>query len=445
MSEPLYLEEPLDGRVSMTMLRHFNMCPRSGFLYAKYRRAGVQSVPMMRGSVAHDVFARATQAALAVDAELISPEVVQDIAVEVLAEYPLPVEEHDYLREMTFRWGSQWRLRPEETVVAVEQLFVLDVAGWQVRCKVDFAAVDDAVHLYVADYKSGRGAPPYDEVARRRPHALDTDPPELRLSAKSLQLIVYVLAVVFGRPVEASPCVTCGGTGYLTLTVPGTLGEVTSQETCPSRCHRGLVEMPGAQVAKGCQEAICEYVFPGIEDGEGRMLRRTMGLTRLEMSEYMVSLETVLKRLTEAERDGQWPALESDAACSECSCKAECPIPSQLRTLQGKVNSVEDAREALRRRYQMQDSARAMGREIRKFMEAALDGGPVRYDNRVAELVPRESSEVRDRQGMMEALAGGMSVEDAQARFVRVSKGTSFAERDLSADEIEQGGNDGGK
>src|SRR5215472_8891084 len=190
----------------MTFLNHANRCMRAGFLYAKHRRRGGQTVEMARGSAAHAVHERGTKAMLEAGEPELPPELCKAIVNEVLADYPVPIEEHDYLREYAHRWASQWRLREDERVVAVERLFVLELAGWEVRCRVDFASADELNRVYVADFKSGRGAPPYDEIARRRPDVPDTAPAQVRMSAKAFQLIVYVLAVVFGRPVARPAC-----------------------------------------------------------------------------------------------------------------------------------------------------------------------------------------------------------------------------------------------
>ncbi|HEY4451053.1 MAG TPA: PD-(D/E)XK nuclease family protein [Solirubrobacteraceae bacterium] len=432
--EPVFLEESLGNRASMTFLRHANRCMRSGFLYAKHRRRGVQTVEMVRGSAAHLIHERGTRAMLDMGELELPPDVCKAIVSEVLAEMPVPVEEHDYLREYAHRWASQWRLRPDERVVGVERLFVLELAGWQVRCKVDFATADDMNRLYVADYKSGRGAPPYEEIARKRPGVEDGALPQARMSAKAFQLIVYVLAVVFGRPVERKtvPCEKCDGrrtSATLDDSVCGTCGGAGSFVV-----NDGL----GEQVVRGCQEAIAEYVFPGIESSDGLMLRRTVGLTRLEMLEYLESLEALLTRVGDAEKSGDWPAVVSDAACGECPCMSECPIPSELRDLRGRINSVEELQETLQRRHVARELDRALGREIRAFFKNQLGDAPVRYGARVAEVVPRESVEVRDKPGLYEALAGGMPVEEARAKFERPSKGTSFVERDLSEGELEE-------
>jgi hypothetical protein len=427
--EPVFLppEAALGDRASMTFLRLYNQCPRSGFLYAKHRRTEAQTVEMVRGSALHAFCERATSEMLEHGESSIPPELAKALLGDVLNEMHVPLEEHDYLREMAFRWANEWRLRDDERTVAVERLFVLELEGWQVRCKVDYASADAEGRLYVADYKSGRGAPSYERLARKRPDADWADAPARRLAAKSFQLVVYVMALAFGRPV----CDMCDGEGSVRY-MPN--GSTDPQDEAEGRCS--CADGLGEPVVKGCPEAIAEYVYPGIEDSEGRMLRRTVGLTRLEMLEYRESLEAVLRRLNRSIETGDWPAIVSDEACSECPAESECPIPRELRSLAGEINSLEDAREALVRRHRSQARDRAVGREVRKFMEQQLGGAPIFYGDRVAELVPRETTEVRDREELMAAIAGGMPVEEARSRFIRVSRGTKFNERDLEPDEI---------
>lgn len=420
---PVFLDEPLNNTASMTFLRHTNMCPRSGFLYRKHRKDPRQAVNMLRGSALHAFHERATKAIIEAEEQTIPPELAKAILAEVLREYPVPLEEHDYCREYAYRWAGEFVLRPDERVVSVERMFVLELGGWTLRCKVDLAMADELNRLYIADWKSGRGAPANDEITRRRPDGT--------LAAKAFQLVVYVLAVVFGRPAEL--CRTCS--------VPGAV--VLWEERGDPRCGTcgaegdmlGRSWVAGEQVARGCEEAIAEYVFPGIEDSEGRILRRPAGLTRLEMLEYRESLQLLLEQVGERERSGDWPAVVSDAACDECPCKAECPIPVELRDLHGQINTVEEAREALARRHVTQARDRALGRELRAFMEQQLDGEEIRYGNRVAAIVPREATKV-DREKLFEALADGMPLDEAREKFVKTSIGTQFAERDLKPDEF---------
>lgn len=422
---PVFLDAPLDERVSMTMLKHYNSCPRSGYLYAKHRRAGVQTVEMVRGSAVHTIKERATRAWLdSGEPTKLSretrTEVVKGIVAEVLCEFPVPIEEHDYIRESAYRWADQWQLFENERVVGLETLFVLEVAGWQVRCKVDFASVrdDDTKHVHVDDYKSGRGAPPFDEISRKRTNGT--------IAAKNFQLILYMLAVVFGRPVRVETM----------LAESETVNLSTGDVIRPQEISTQRLEIVGEQVARGCQEASADFVFPGVEDKDGLMLRRPVTLTRLEMLEYLESLETIVKRLAESERTGDWPAIVSDPGCSECPCSAECPIPVELRDHAGTINTPDEAREALRVRYVRQMRDRALGRELRNFVKQQPGSQLTYAGNRIAEFAVRESETVKDKDGFYKALADGMELDDARERFVRISKGTTFVERELTEDEI---------
>lgn len=428
--EPVFLDEALGERISMTMLKHFNSCPRAGFLYAKHRRDGVQTIPMARGSAVHAIKERSTRAMLEADERMIPAEIVKAVVVEVLLEFAVPIEEHDYIRELSHRWAGEWQLFEDEKTIGLETLFVLEVAGWMVRCKVDYASVklDESKHVHVDDYKSGRGVPAYDEVSRKRRDG--------SIAAKNLQLIVYMLAVVFGRPVELVVCGECGGTSALDGFHPGGDPALVCGGPCPACNGRGRLEVIGEQVARGCEEASADFVFPGVEDKSGLMMRRSVSLTRLEMLEYLESLETIVKRVARAEQTGDWPAVVG-AGCAECPCSLECPIPTELRDHAGTINTPEQAREALQLRAVRQMQDRALGRELRNFVKS-LPGSRLTYgEDQVAEFAARESTEVKDKPGMYEAIAAGMSVEDAKAKFERVSKGTTFVERELSSDEIE--------
>ena len=200
----------------------------------------------------------------------------------------------------------------------------------------------------------------------------------------------------------------------------------------------GVVEMPGEQVARGCPEAIAELVFPGIKTQDGLMLRRTMGLTRLEMLEYRESLEALLGRVNACVETGDWPATLSDPGCAECPCKPACPIPRELRDYRGTINTVDEARVALERRYVERLQSLALGREIKAFAKAQ-GGAPIRYGrDRVAEFVVREATAISDRDAMFAALAAGVELDEVKAAFVRTSTGTSFAERELTDDELQE-------
>jgi hypothetical protein len=149
-----------------------------------------------------------------------------------------------------------------------------------------------------------------------------------------------------------------------------------------------------------------EFVYPGIEDkSTGLMQRRPMSLTRLELEEYLLSLTALLKRVRAAEESGDWPAVVSDAACSECPAPSMCPIPAELRDHRGTINSHEQAAEAL----EVLDRRKAVDAAIRREVKAfAKHNGPVRWGaDRVSEFVSTFAEEIKDREGMVDSLVPG--------------------------------------
>jgi hypothetical protein len=416
----VFLDEPLGNRVSQTALRLFNQCERSGYLALKYRRVEAQTVEMVRGSCVHAIKERAIKAMLAAGERSMPPELVKAEAQAAFEEFPVPVEEHDLIREEAHRWAGEFQLFQDERVVAVETLFVLEVADWTVRCKVDFGTVrqsDDGPVIHVEDWKSGRGVLPFDAVSRKRKDGT--------LAARNFQLILYILAMVFGRPVtvELVECTECDGAP-----------DAPVCSTCDgSRLMR--VERVGEQVARGCQKAEAEFVYPGVENAQGLMMRRPVDLTRLEMLEYLESLEALVKRLAHAEQSGEWDAVSSEKACDECPARRECPIPATLRDFLGEINTPEQAAEALQKRLVERKRDGALGREIRAFVKAQ-PGSRVVYGDRVAEIVPTRKEEIRDKDGFYAALAEGTPLEEAREKFVRVVEGTTFNDRELSEDEL---------
>jgi hypothetical protein len=353
--EPVELPAPLGDRASQTMLRHFNACPRSGYLYA-LTRGQVRTMEMIRGAAGHAILERSTRAALEQGEAYIPADVVKLYVDDVLAdpEFGVPFEEHDYLRELSYRWASETALDPG-AIVAVETLFVLDVDGFQVRAKIDYAELlEDGAAVHVVDYKTGRGAPSFEDIARKLPDG--------RLMAKNFQLVLYALVLAFGVPVRREECAHCKLDGLIT---PDYAASLMLREPCSVCEDRRYVEIPEPfPVASHAQRFDLEFVYPGVEDREGKMLRRPVTLTRAELVQYRASLEGLVARVRHAEASGDWPAVVSDAACSECPASALCPIPAELRDHRGEINTVEQAAEALEVRYREKAVARAKSKEL---------------------------------------------------------------------------------
>jgi hypothetical protein len=403
--EPVFLpdEKRLNGRASQTFLRHYNGCPRSGYLYALYK-GEASTVEMVRGSALHAVCERSTALAISNDWVTIPQEIVKDMVNVVLAEYPVPLEEHDYIREMAYRWATEYAAKPHE-VIAIESLIVLRVGGWDVRMKVDFAELlDDGERVHVVDYKSSRSMPTQEEVARKRTDPLPGGGEAAVLMAKNFQLVLYALGLAFGVPV---------------------------------RVEDG-VEIPEPfSLAGRAQRFDLEFVFPGIE-WDGRMGRREMSLTRLELSEYMDSLAALLANLDRSEETGDWPAQVSDAACGECPASSLCPIPLELRDHRGTINTVEQAAEALEVLDRRRAEDAAIGREIKSFAKSQGEIDIRFGKDKVQEWKTSAVTKIVDRDGLFAAVERAVRFGEPLDRdaYVQTKPSTGFKARTLTADEL---------
>jgi hypothetical protein len=403
--EPVFLpdEKRLNGRASQTFLRHYNGCPRSGYLYALYK-GEASTVEMVRGSALHAVCERSTALAISNDWVTIPQEIVKDMVNVVLAEYPVPLEEHDYIREMAYRWATEYAAKPHE-VIAIESLIVLRVGGWDVRMKVDFAELlDDGERVHVVDYKSSRSMPTQEEVARKRTDPLPGGGEAAVLMAKNFQLVLYALGLAFGVPV---------------------------------RVEDG-VEIPEPfSLAGRAQRFDLEFVFPGIE-WDGRMGRREMSLTRLELSEYMDSLAALLANLDRSEETGDWPAQVSDAACGECPARTLCPIPLELRDHRGEINTVEQAAEALEVLDRRRAEDAAIGREIKSFAKSQGEIDIRFGKDKVQEWKTSAVTKITDRDGLFAAVERAVRFGEPLDRdaYVQTKPSTGFKARTLTADEL---------
>lgn len=375
---PLHLpaDRALNDRISLTGLRHYANCPHSGYLYAKYK-GEARTDRMVAGSAFHEVADRAVRLCIAQDEKKIPAEVAKALVAEVLAEMPVRVEDHDRIREMAYRFAEEWEVNPQH-VVACETLFVVELAGWQVRCRIDYSEVKGA-RCYIADYKTSRAAPSYEDISRKRPDG--------SRAAKNMQLIMYTVAMAYGRPV---------------------------------RIDADGVEHPEPfGVADRAQTFDMEFVYPAI-DIDGKMLRRGVTLTRLELGEYRDSIASVLHRLRQSETDGEWPAVVSEAACSECPAEGECPIPRSVRSPVDEVESEEQAREESEAWHRIKAEQTARRAAIKKWVKA--NGESLRFG---ADKEWRFVPVTRKRTG-----------ENGE---VTESTGTDFKDVTLSSEELEAG------
>lgn len=421
--DPVFLpgDRRIKGRASQTFLRHFNLCPRSGFLYALHK-GEAQNVDMIRGSALHAVYERATNHMVEAGEVMIPAEIVKDIVNEVLADpdFSVPLEEHDYMREQAFRWAAEFTCDPEK-VIATETLFVLELAGYDVRMKIDFAeSLEDGAAVYVIDYKTGRGAHTQEEVARVRP--------DRTLAAKNFQLVLYAIGLAWGVPVRVEKCPTCGGRGWA--------GSGYGDLTCRQCEGRGHLEYPEPfPVAQRAQRFDLEFVYPGIENREQKMLRRPMTLTRAELTEYRLSLESLLTRLAIAEDTGDWPAVVSDAACGQCPASLECPLLASQRDYRGAIIDDETAAHAA----SILDRSKRENAQLQKMLRerAKANGGEIRYGGKVWRLEYSEHEEIPDKETMFAAVERALRTGEPfdKAEFIRVKGQTNFKSYDIEEGE----------
>jgi hypothetical protein len=427
--KPVHLpaDRRLGDRASQTFLRHFNGCPRSGFLYALYK-GEAQTIEMVRGSALHAILERGTKHAIEQGEGYIPGEVMKVIVDEVLSEYHVPFEEHDYIRECAWRWAAETAFEPAD-VIAVETLLVLQLEGFEVRMKVDYAGLlERGAACLVRDYKSSRSMPGQEDVARKRKSPLPGGGEAQVLFAKNFQLVLYALGLAFGVPVRVEPCLVCGGDG----------GHWAGRE-CPS-CHgRGIHEIHEPfPLAGRAQRFDLEFVYPGIEDKfTGLMATRAMSLTRLELAEYLESLRGLLRRVRTAEETGDWPAQVSDDACGECPASSLCPIPAELRDHRGTINTVEQAAEAQEVLDRRRAEDAAISREIKSFCKH--QGIDLRFGkDKVREWTVTPVEKVTDREGMFAAVERAVQFGEPfeRSRYVKQTTTTGFTVRTLSADEL---------
>jgi hypothetical protein len=418
-----------NGRASQTFLRHYAGCPRSGFLYLLHK-GEASTAEMQRGKAFHLVPQRAVELAIEQDEPVVPGEIVKDIVNEVLREVPVPFEEHDYIREMSWRWAAETAIDPR-SVVACETLFVLDLGDYEVRCKIDYAClIEEGAACAVTDYKTAKGgAPAHDEVTRKRPDG--------SLSVKQFQLILYALCLAFGVPVRVEPCAACVGRGWSSCNDSTCKGKGDCDTTCPACEGRGFIETREPfPVAAHAHRFDLEYVYPGIENAEGLMVRRGGSLTRAELDEYRESLAGLLARLSRSEATGHWPAVVSDAACAECPAKSMCPIPRELRDFRGELNTAEEAAEAFSKAEVEKKINAALQKERRSFVQ---HNGPVRFGNEmVAEIGFSTSERISDKEGMFAAQERAVRYGEPfeRHRFVKTVESHPLVVRALTADEL---------
>jgi len=421
------LPQPLERRASMTLLRHYSACPRSGYFYARDKGVA-RTLELVRGAAVHRVLERATETMIEQGEPTIPPSLVKVIVAEALQELSVPWSEHDFVRELCYRWAGEFAIDPS-AVIACETLLALELEGWQVRGKVDFAeAREQGRSVYVADWKSARAAPAFEDVARKRSS-------DGRWAAKSFQLVLYALLLAYGRPVRTvlRECDSCDGNGFF----GGDPGESRPCTECGGHGQRRDEILEPFPLAPRAERFDLELVFPAIEDRDGFMVRRPLSISPLELAEYRDSLIGLLRSLEHDEREGFWPAIVSNAGCSECPCKPQCPIPLELRDHRGEINTRGQAQVAAAMLERQDSELKALRTELREWTKA--HGGELRYGrDKVMRFKLQESDRIRDKAALWLAVdrAADYGEPFARGEYVQTVQSSNFVVETLSEDEL---------
>jgi hypothetical protein len=373
--------EPVDlpARLSQTLLRHFDRCARSGYLYMKHG-GGVPSPAMARGTAFHLFAERATRLLVEESEPRLPYDVGRGLMVEVFGEVDVPVAEHDRLRQMAYHWCEGFAIDPDK-VVAVEQKMVLDIGGWTVSGKVDYAELADGL-CAVRDYKTTFNLPAVGDVA--------VDVGDGRLAPRAFQLVLYVLLLAFGRPVR-------DGGEVDPFPLAGAAEAFDASEVYPAYLHDDGLPMRGGVVVKA------------------------------ELADHLASVEALVARFARAAGAWEFSAMDGPH-CVECPARRECPLPEHLRDFRGRINTPDELSEAARLHFKRKDELAADWREIRATAGVLA---PVPLGDGFELAFVSEEKRTVDRDGMaaaaVEAAAYGTPFDPDD--FVKVTTSTPLKRR----------------
>lgn len=359
-------------RVSQTFLGKHDRCERAAFLYAKHD-GGAGSHPLERGTVFHEFAARANRHLVAEGEKMIPPEVAKDLMLEVLEEEfhrVVPAGERDSLRAMAYNFAAGWGVEPE-SVVAVEETCELELGGWIIRGRIDFAQLVGTARIDVSDYKTSFAMPTQEEFE------------------SDFQTQLYALALAFG---------TLGSTGL--------------------------------RLGAGVEEFGLRQVFPRYLHDDG-LAERFHLVTKQELLDLRLDVETQLRRLEGNIESGKWQAVPG-SHCSECPSPNECPLPRHLRPDSQMVVGDLDAAEKLARWIVVEEERLKRARSrLKAFAEnEGLEAIPAGTDYEFA-FTFEEREEIVDKSEMWLAVEGAVEYGHPfdRAQHVRQRKSTRFGKR----------------
>jgi hypothetical protein len=358
----------LPEKLSQTFLAKFASCPRSAYLYRKYK-GGAPSAPLIRGSLFHEVVEELTQMLLINEEPFIPYDVAREVIYDVLSRHPEWVIEPmdlDAVRLMVFHWCNHFRIDPE-TIFGIEQMWELELPGGTIiRGKVDLLCLVPGMSRNM-DYKTSL-------------HMKSQTDWE-----KDFQGVFYDVLIAFGHTED---------------------GQMMSGDV---QMFESSVEYP-------------RYVF------EDRLAFRVSYRDRLELEDHRLYLVDLVAKVKEAWETGKFPAI-SGSHCNECPASQECPLVASLRDGAGELHTHKDASRAAEDRKFHQSESKRISTMLRKWIN---DYGPVPYgkDKEVA-IVAKETRKT-DWDGLPPAIERAVELgeEFEISDFVKFNNGTELKDRD---------------
>jgi len=255
-------------RLSQTALNQADKCARASYLYLS--KKGTGSHAMDRGTAYH-LFKEAFLHMLIESNEVSAPpDVAYGVLDSVLSEHPelqIPRAEQEALRIMAYHAAAHTVIEPE-SVICVEKMLEMEVAGWTVRGKVDSAyLLMDGRHARVLDDKTGFDLPGQDEFE------------------KSFQTPFYAAMLAFGKG---------------------------SDDAVPIGRNISTFE-------------VAQY-YPMFR--EKTEVKTT--LDRQQLQDFCdTDLRYAIERIEHGLETGEWPAV-AGAHCGRCPARWECPLPDEV-------------------------------------------------------------------------------------------------------------------
>jgi RecB family exonuclease len=378
---------------SQTFLRTHDRCDRAAMLYLNYA-AGAGSHELNRGAIVHEVIARLTRLAVEHgEGRLDSPEIAKDELLDYLREHPnlqLSAAERDACRYMVSNWAVGEYFDPE-AVIAIETPISLEVGGYVIEGHPDRAEDVGGGTIEITDYKTSF-APPDDFKTQA------FDPEGRPFFAGNFQTQIYALLVAFG--------------------------------TFPD----------GMTLGDGFERFKLRLAFPR-HLRAGSLLDRVAVITRAQLLDFKLDLESQLQRLTDVNLgEGKWQPTPG-SHCRECPAEFACPLPRILRpeAQHAQLDSIEALERAAASAWFMGERAKVLKRRVKKAAERLAESDPEALDLGDGEkgvrigrdlayvFVPTQREEL-DKTGLFEAIEaaklGGDEVNPAD--FYKRTEGVGF-------------------